>query len=222
MITADAADNVLEPAQGLRARQARVLIVDDHALFTSGLAQILRRDTPVTEVACADSLGAALADLQHHPETDVILLDLTLPGEEGLALLRELELMGLPIPVVVISSRDDEEAVRMAVAAGASGFLCKSAPPAALLQTLKQIQAGDTCFPTNAFRPCSPGSQLTSRQREVLALLAKGLPNKAICRTLDISEHTIKSHLKTIFSVLQVHNRTECVRVAQELGLIGA
>lgn len=202
-------------------RGSRILIVDDHPFFSSGLAQALYREGIAADVATAVNVAAAIADLQRHPDTEMILLDLALQDEEGLALLHELDVIGLPVPVVVISSRDDDDAVQMAEAAGASGFLCKSANAELFLKTLLRIRAGHTCFPMEAFRRPALSLQLTSRQREVLGLLADGLPNKAICRALDLSEHTVKSHLKAIFSILEVHNRTECVRAARRLGLVG-
>jgi DNA-binding NarL/FixJ family response regulator len=161
-----------------------------------------------------------MTDLARHPDTEMVLLDLSLPDQEGLALLHALESAGLPIPVVVISSREDEEAVRAAEMAGASGFLYKSADTPVLLRALQQIRAGHTCFPVSVNRRAGPALHLTERQRQVLGLLAGGLPNKAICRVLSLSEHTVKSHLKTIFAALEVHNRTECVQVARQLGLV--
>lgn len=208
------------PSALRQSGHSRVLIVDDHPFFSRGLAQVLKRDNPTGEVAIASTLAGALADLHRHPETELVLLDLGLPDQEGLTLLRELDAIGLAMPVIVISSREDEEAVLAAEAAGASGFLCKSADTPLLLKTLQQIRGGHTCFPPCPGRPVGPVVQLTRRQRDVLTLLASGSPNKAICRTLDLSEHTVKSHLKTIYARLDVHNRTECVQLAQQLGLV--
>jgi len=197
----------------------RVLIVDDHPVFADGLATLLSREALADNVAQVNSVTAAVQDLRVHPDTTLVLLDLTLPGEGGLALFRELDRHSLLIPVVVISSHDDEASVRSAQAAGALGFVPKSADRRMLIDMVRHVQRGDTYYPPGMETTRHlPG--LTPRQRDVLQLLAEGFPNKRICQELDLTDHTVKSHLKAIFAVLDVHNRTECVTRARALGLI--
>ncbi|MGM0768715.1 MAG: response regulator transcription factor [Pseudomonadota bacterium] len=198
---------------------ARVLIVDDHPFFLLGLSAILEQEGLVTEAVAAASVAEAVSDLQRRPETSLVLLDLTLQGEAGLSLFSELERVGLPVPVVVISSREDETSVRAARAAGAVGFLPKSAGRRSLLRMLRRVSDGLLYYPSLQTPPRAP-DHLTPRQLEVLALLAEGLPNKRICQELNLTEHTVKTHLKAIFVHLGVHNRTECVAQARSLGLI--
>lgn len=197
----------------------RVLIVDDHPFFSDGLGSILQRESLARVVAKATSVPAAMDDLNGHPETELVLLDLLLQDEGGLTLFSELATAGLPLPVVVISSRDDETTVRAARAAGALGFLPKSGERRALIRMMTAISQGRAYYPSlGQVQRAADG--LTPRQHEVLELLAEGLPNKRICQRLDLTEHTVKTHLKAIFAYLGVHNRTECVAQARALSLI--
>lgn len=198
---------------------ARVLIVDDHPFFLLGLSAILEQEGLVRETVAAASVAEAVSDLQRRPETSLVLLDLTLQGEAGLSLFTELERAGLPVPVVVISSREDETSVRAARAAGAVGFLPKSAGRRSLTRMVQRVSEGLLYYPSLQ-GPAQVPEHLTARQMEVLALLAEGLPNKRICQALNLTEHTVKTHLKAIFAHLGVHNRTECVAQARSLGLI--
>ena len=197
----------------------RVLIVDDHPFFLFGLTAILEQEKLVNDVVCVASIADAVEDLLRHPETSLVLLDLTLQGEAGLSLFAELEGIGLPVPVVVISSREDETSVRAAKSAGAVGFLPKSADRHSLVRMIRRVSTGQLFYPTLQM-PAPSGETLTPRQLEVLVLLAEGLPNKRICQVLNLTEHTVKTHLKAIFAHLGAHNRTECVAQARALGLI--
>jgi DNA-binding NarL/FixJ family response regulator len=198
----------------------RVLIVDDHPFFVAGLAQAMQVTHGVEAVATADSLGKATRVLQSGPHPDLILLDVSLPDRGGLGLFGTLETMGLPIPVVVISSRDDEEVVNAARAAGAMGFVAKSCDQRSLARMLSTIAAGGLFFPDAMITTTQTPISLTPRQRDVLALLAEGYPNKRICQKLSLTDHTVKTHLKSLYSALGVHNRTECANLARSMGLV--
>lgn len=197
----------------------RALIVDDHPFFLFGLTAILEQEKLVDDVVCVASVADAVEDLRQHPETSLVLLDLTLQGEAGLSLFAELENLGVPVPVVVISSREDETSVRAAKSAGAVGFLPKSADRGSLIRMVRQVSSGQLYYPSLQM-PAHAPETLTPRQLEVLVLLAEGLPNKRICQALNLTEHTVKTHLKAIFALLDAHNRTECVAQARALGLI--
>ncbi|WP_225314903.1 response regulator transcription factor [Marinobacter confluentis] len=197
----------------------RILIVDDHPFFLFGLTAILEEELLARSVACVGTVAEAVEDLRQYPETALVLLDLGLQGEAGLSLFAELEKLGLPVPVVVISSREDETSVRAARSAGAVGFLPKSADRRSLIRMIRKVSQGELFYPSLQTAVVQSDS-LTPRQLEVLGLLAEGLPNKRICQVLDLTEHTVKTHLKAIFVHLGVHNRTECVAKARALGLI--
>lgn len=203
-----------------RDRLPRILIVDDHPFFLFGLTAILEQEALASCVACVGTVAEAVEDLRQSPETALVLLDLSLQGEAGLSLFAELEQLGLPVPVVVISSREDETSVRAARSAGAVGFLPKSADRRSLVRMIRKVSQGELFYPSLQ-APAVQSDSLTPRQLEVLGLLAEGLPNKRICQVLDLTEHTVKTHLKAIFTHLGVHNRTECVAQARALGLIG-
>ena len=217
----DMSDKAVNAAlsSGLSEPLARILIVDDHPFFLFGLTAILEEEMLARSIACARTVAEAVEDLRQAPETALVLLDLSLQGETGLSLFAELERLGLPVPVVVISSRDDETSVRAAKSAGAVGFLHKSADRRSLVRMIQRVSRGDLYYPTLQ-APAVQSDSLTPRQLEVMVLLAEGLPNKRICQALDLTEHTVKTHLKAIFAHLGVHNRTECVAQARALGLI--
>ncbi|MFE8072312.1 response regulator transcription factor [Marinobacteraceae bacterium S3BR75-40.1] len=199
---------------------ARILIVDDHPFYANGLAQVLQSESLAREVICRPTVASAMDVLRASPDIDLILLDLSLPEEGGLALFQALDQAGLPVPVVIISSREDETSVRAAKAAGALGFFPKSADAELLRRMLQRVMLGDTFFPRTLSPIAASEGRLTPRQRDVLKLLSAGHPNKRICQELGLTEHTVKSHLKALFQHLNVHNRTECVTVARELGLV--
>ncbi|AOY90351.1 DNA-binding response regulator [Marinobacter salinus] len=203
--------------QGLPLR--RVLIVDDHPLFSQGLAELITQAMLATSVDLADSVDEALEVLSRPNYVDLVLLDVSLQGETGFMLLPRIAARELPIPAVVISSSEDEPTVRAARAAGARGFLPKSAGRAALAGMFRTISRGGEYFPGCARSP-DQAMALTPRQLEVLSLLAQGFPNKRICQSLGLTEHTVKTHLKAIFTHLGVHNRTECVSQARQMGWI--
>lgn len=119
----------------------------------------------------------------------------------------------------MISSREDETSVRAAKSAGAVGFLPKSADRRSLVRMIRRVSSGQLFYPSLQM-PTHFQETLTPRQLEVLVLLAEGLPNKRICQVLNLTEHTVKTHLKAIFAHLGAHNRTECVAQARALGLI--
>lgn len=198
---------------------SRILIVDDHPFFLFGVAAILEEERLARAVACVGTVADAVESLRQCPETALVLLDLSLQGEAGLSLFAELEQLGVPAPVVVISSRDDETSVRAAKSAGAVGFLPKSADRRTLVRMIQRVSQGELFYPSLPTPAIQPDS-LTPRQLEVLGLLAEGLPNKRLCQVLNLTEHTVKTHLKAIFAYLGVHNRTECVAQARALGLI--
>ncbi len=204
-------DPLARSAQPLPLR--RVLIVDDHPLFAQGLAGLLTQSALADTVEVADTVEQAVVVLSGQYPIDLVLLDVSLQGETGLMLLPRMS--AHKPPVVVISSSDDETTVRAAQAAGARGFLPKSAGRTALIRMVRSVSRGEDYYPG---RRSLPAQMLTPRQQDVLALLAQGFPNKRISQSLNLTEHTVKTHLKAIFTHLGVHNRTECVSQARQMG----
>jgi DNA-binding NarL/FixJ family response regulator len=205
------------PLQG----ELKLLVIEDHPVYLEGLSFVLNRLSQQVVVECANGVVEAQARLRQNTSYDLILLDLCLPDEGGLAILKFLSEHQIFIPAVILSASEEQRDVQRAINAGASGFISKSSSSELILNQIKQVLEGDNCLPDfYQETPHTELPQLTPRQKEVLQLVCEGLPNKKICQCLNLTEHTIKSHLKTLFSTLGVHNRTECARVAAELGLL--
>lgn len=203
----------------------RVLVADDHPLVRDALARTVRglraRDGEAgdVEVAEAGDLPTALAALAQPVMLAVV--DLQMPGMEGLAGLQRLREALDGRPLVVASGQDDPATIRAVLAAGVAGFIPKTAGADMLLQALRLVLGGGVYVPPQALAGLSapvPEAGLTSRQAEVLHALARGEPNKQIARTLGLSEGTVKLHLAAILRVLQARNRTEAVVRARERG----
>lgn len=211
----------------------KILVVDDHPLFLDGLLQVLRQLDPHTATEQVTNAEQALDRLKSDEGFQLILVDINMPGMDGLDLLSALVEHEFWIPAVVISAQDNPKVIAEALDAGALGFIPKSFSASELLNALKRVLAGEVFLPDSVKEQIdrmrrSPAhasafgtkSGITSRQLRVLELLVKGYSNRRIALTLNLSEHTVKSHLKTLFSILNAENRTACVQKAEELGLI--
>lgn len=203
-----------------------VLLVDDHPLFRAGLRSLLERIEPDFRVAEAESCEAALAMGESGAaEFDLILLDLALPGMNGIEGLGRLRERFATTPVVVVSASYEPAHVKQAIDRGAQGFIPKSTPPDMLMSALRLIFDGGVYIPAFAVQgePAASAvsiSSLTSAQARVLALLVQGRSNKAIGNALHISDNTVRAHVSAILRALNVTNRTEAVHAALELGLV--
>jgi DNA-binding NarL/FixJ family response regulator len=220
----------------------RILVVDDHPLMAEAIGLAMRTLDRATEVENTGSLAAAVARAKQ-VAFDLCLLDLGLPDCSGLeALVRMRE--SLPaLPVVVVSAADDAKSVLAALDLGAMGYIPKTSPREVLLGAVRLVAAGGIYVPLQAVKaeevkvraaagPVASGAGerataaktmaelgLSSRQREVLELLLKGLPNKLIARKLDISENTAKIHVSAVLRVLGVATRTQALIAVNRLGL---
>jgi two-component system, NarL family, nitrate/nitrite response regulator NarL len=217
------------PREGRPAsRHMKLLIVDDHPLVREGLAALLQQASPSCVVLQASDPTEGLDALERHPDLDVALVDLALPGIGGMAMIREFNERRPALPVAVLSSSEDPDDVRLAFTSGARGYLAKSIPRQTLLAALQFIQAGNRYVPEFMLwdsAPMSGGSlkgvgRLTGRQLEVLQQMAAGLSNKEIAAILDLSEKTVKAHVTEIFRTLAVANRTQAIAAGRQQGLI--
>lgn len=191
----------------------RLLLVDDHRIFLDGLSLALAPLCPNLHIQTAQNAAEAETCLRQD-DFDLILLDLRLPDVAGLDLLQRWQQQGRLTPVAILSASDSSLDAQAALAAGALGFIPKSADSDALRQAVTRVLLGETLPAPGA----SDKPQLTPRQREILLLLADGLPNKAISRQLGLSEDTVKTHLKALFQEFDVHTRTACVNAARQRG----
>ena len=201
---------------------ARCLLIDDHAMFRSGVAVLLRMGMTNLEVQEAASVDEALHGALTPP--DVVLLDIVLRGLSGLDGIELLKRQWPRTPIIMVSSDAEPHTVRLAMARGAAAFVSKEQSADSILGVVRQVL--NHTHPTPANRP-RPGSQtppddlrLTPRQLEVLDLLCQGLPNKAIARKMDLSENTVRWHVQAILAVLNVSNRSEAAFAARSQGLI--
>jgi DNA-binding NarL/FixJ family response regulator len=201
----------------------RILLVDDHALFRGGLKYLLRGldDSIAMDEAgdCPEALerlGAAAYDL--------VLLDLKLPGVNGLDALASLRDAAPGTPLIVLSGEDDPSVVHATIERGAMGFIPKSSTPEVMIQAMRLVLARGVYLPPAALDAVRPGAsaalpELTPRQIDVMRCVIRGKPNKTIARELEVSEATVKAHLTAVFQALGARNRTEAVYVAAKLGL---
>ena len=196
----------------------KVLVVDDHPLILQALERWLPQVEPALGVLRAANRDQTLTVLARHPDCALVLLDLTLPGARGLELLAELRHDHPQLPVIVLSATHDRATVGAALAAGARGYVSKTATPDALLDAVRTVLAGGRDVPADvggalASVPGVPAHALglTQRQAEVLQLLVQGKPNKLICRDLRLSEGTVKVHVSAILRALNVHTRSQAI-----------
>jgi two-component system nitrate/nitrite response regulator NarL len=196
----------------------KIILADDHALFRGGFALLFKQGEAMATVLEADNLTGALDLAARHPDADLLLLDLHMPGMQGATSVRHVVQAHPQLPLVVLSADENEGMVQQVIAAGALGFIPKSATAAVMQSAIRLVLSGGIYVPAQLVmathgmtRPQGPG-KLTERQREVLRLLADGMGNKDICHRLDLSEGTVKVHIAAIFRALNVRNRTEATR----------
>lgn len=211
----------------------KLLIVDDHPVVREGLAALLRQAGSETTVLLAGDSVQGLALAEAHADLDAILLDLAMPGGDGLAAIAEFGRRRPELPVIILSSSEDPRDVRKALAAGALGYIPKSAPPKTLLAALQFVLAGNVYIPAllaqespeplltaDDYGGTGGAAGLTARQIEVLLLLCAGQSNKEIARTLGLSDKTVKVHVTAIFRAFNVVNRMQAAAAAKLAGLI--
>jgi len=197
----------------------KILVVDDHPLILHALAEVLPSLEPKLEILGAADRQQTLIALARHPDCALVLLDLALPGAHGLDLLGELRRDHPRLPVVVLSATHDRATVGAALAAGARGFIAKTAHPRLLLDAVRTVLAGGEHVTRDIARAPQIRADgvdidllgLTQRQGDVMLLLVQGKPNKMICRDLRLSEGTVKVHVSAILKALNVHSRSQAI-----------
>jgi DNA-binding NarL/FixJ family response regulator len=201
--------------------EIRVLLADDHDVVRRGLTALLDGAGGFTVVAAASDGEEAVALAAEH-QPDVVLMDLSMPGVDGIEATRRLLAERPDTRVVVLTSFSDRERILDALDAGAVGYLLKDAEPDELLRGIEAAARGESPLAPKAARAVlmaraegRPAAELTAREQEVLALLAEGLANKQIARRLGIAEKTVKAHLTSVFQSIGVTDRTQAALWAQ-------
>ena len=201
---------------------ARVLLVDDHALLRTGVANIINQESDLHVVAEAGNGVDALAAYDRH-RPDVTLLDLRMPVMEGVEVVRRLRERDPGARVIVLTTYDTDDEISRALRAGAKAYVLKDISADALVTCIRDVLAGKTYLAPAAAAKLAEGVtrvQLTPRELSTLRLMADGKANKEIAQELGISDRTIKTHLGHLFEKLGVTSRTETVKVATRRGLV--
>jgi DNA-binding NarL/FixJ family response regulator len=212
----------------------KVLVVDDHTLVRHGLASVLKQRLPDAEVREAGGADEAVGLLQED-RVDIALVDVRMPGRDGLELLKEIKGSWPDVRVIMLTSYDHSRYVKAALGDGADGYMLKDATPEDLDQAIRVAMAGGgNVLSAKAMRalfddgadsaeedgefPRRPDN-LTKRELDILALLAEGRSNRDISRHLFLSEKTVKAHLAAVFRKLGVTNRTQAAMAAVSMGM---
>lgn len=202
--------------------RATVLVVDDHALLRTGVANIINQEPDLRVVAEAGTGAEAVAVYERH-RPDVVLLDLRMPVMEGVEVVRRIREFAPQARVIVLTTYDTDDEIARALKAGAKAYVLKDISADDLISCIRTVLAGRTYLAPAAAAKLAEGAtrvQLTPREMTTLRLMADGKANKEIARDLRISERTVKTHLGHLFEKLGVASRTEAVKVASRRGLV--
>ncbi len=220
----------------------KILVADDHKLVRDGLKPFLQELAPDVEVLDAANMDEALAVAAAHSNLGLVLLDLMMPGMDGLKGLEALRAKCPGVPVVIVSGFSSRDHVVAAVQAGAAGFIPKTVSGTAMVNALRLVLSGEKYLPSSTFfeeagsqgmmmptspaRPAggvpAPFDKLSRREAEILALLIEGRTNKEIALCLDLQEITIKVHLRNVYRKIGAANRAQAVRIAMSSGWVPA
>ncbi len=209
----------------------RVVLVDDHPIVLQGLQHLFERYDDFSVVACCADADSAVAAVRSH-KPDVLVLDLRMPGPNGLDVLRTLFNEQIPCRSVLLTAAISDEQVLEAVKLGAAGLVLKESAPEALLECVRKVHAGEQWIDRDAVTRAlstvldreaaekEASHTLTPREIEIVRMVAQGLRNRVIAERLSISEGTVKVHLHNIYEKFGVDGRLELLLAAQQKGLI--
>lgn len=199
-----------------------VLIADDHAMMRQGLKQILELENDITVIAQASN-GSDAVNLVREKKPDIVLMDINMPGINGLQAIKELKSEKNPSKIIVLTIHEDREYLFKTIQMGAEGYVLKDAEPLVLIEAIRNVYRGQSYIQSNMTKELvkefnrvtlhekdkNDEHNLTSREIEVLELIAEGMINKEIAKQLYISEKTVKNHVSNIFKKLNVSDRTQ-------------
>jgi DNA-binding NarL/FixJ family response regulator len=208
-----------------------VVLADDHAVVRSGIREFLEQDPQLRIIAEARDGNQALA-LAAERRPDVLVLDIQMPGKNGIEVTRAVRAAGWPVGVLILTAYDDPPYILGALQAGANGYVLKTADPDELVRAVHAVHEGKSVLDAQLMQRLwqqaavpqnpLPAEALTARELEVLRLVARGHTNKAIAAQLQISDRTVQGHLANVFAKLHAQSRTDAVMIGLRQGLITA
>jgi DNA-binding NarL/FixJ family response regulator len=201
----------------------RVLLADDHPLTRAGLSAYLRKENGIELVGEAED-GISAWEMVSRLAPDVLLLDIRMPGADGVTVARQIKEAGLPVSVIMLTSYDAQQYVLASLRAGARGFVLKTVTPENLARAIQTVARGGLYLDPEVAsavgdRDFAP-EPLSAREREVLILASKGLSSKEVASDLFISERTVQTHLASIYDKLGARNKTEALLLALKYGVV--
>ncbi|MFC3093438.1 DNA-binding response regulator [Alteromonas sediminis] len=206
----------------------RILSIDDHPIFTNGLSVALQTKMREIEVQAIAEPLAALKKIQKE-SFDLLILDFCMPGLDGISFLRAMDARALVVPVILMTANNDLAIFEQALSLGVVGIISKNANIEEVVMAIDNVMRGEIYISSNLkerlnqvgkFSLDNTQTVLTERQLEILNMVKRGLTNEQIGNVLFISERTVKSHLQTIFKILNVKNRVSCVQKCSDMGLL--
>jgi len=213
----------------------KILLVDDHALFREGMHYVLNQLDGQVDILDAGSFAEAVTLAGNNPDLDLVLLDLKMPGSDGIASVNFFHSRYPGVPIVVVSGTERRGEIESVMQSGALGFVSKASNSKDMLQALRTVLGGGIYLPPQLLLQALSGMAesrkdgrswrinkfgLTARQMEVLQHLAQGLSNKEIALATGLAEGTVKVHVAAVFQALKVSNRNEAARAALNMGFV--
>ena len=202
----------------------KVVLVDDHPLFRKGLEHLLEHSAEVSIAGQFADIASARNWLKADGSADVVLLDRGLNGTDGLDLVPDFKARGIKIIMLTIADEDHE--IRAAIERGVDGYILKSSEPEQILQAIHSVHLGNSMLPSHIMQKMARGEfmngafdKLSQRELEIVAYVARGLTNRAIGGTLNLSENTVRNHLRSILEKLGLANRVQVATLALKQGL---
>jgi two-component system, NarL family, response regulator len=206
----------------MKEAKIRILVADDHPVVRDGIISIVEFEKDMRVIAQAED-GIKTVELAKKHQPDIILLDLRMPGLDGLEVVAQIQSLRLPSKVIILTTFESERDVHLALKSGARSYLLKDTPRQILLETIRQVHLGKTCIPPRIGQKLAENMShptLSKREMEILKLIADGRSNKEIGNQLGITEGTVKTHTKSVLSKLHAPGRTAAVKEAIHRGLV--
>jgi DNA-binding NarL/FixJ family response regulator len=206
----------------MRQSKISILVADDHPVVRDGIVSMIEVERDMRVVAQAnDGLETVKLAKKHQP--NIVLLDLRMPLMDGLEAIAQIQPLQLPSRVIILTTFESEQDVHMALKAGARGYLLKDSPRTTLVETIRQVHRGQTCIPPRIGQKLvetMSRPSLSSRELDILTLIAGGKSNKAVGEQLGITTGTVKTHVKSLLNKLDVPCRTGAVKEAVHRGIV--